>query len=46
LRDVRVQRVASGGQFDLTSWTGTGVNYVLSVNEGKVMTTQPGGSIY
>jgi cyanophycinase len=46
LRGVRVQRVASGGQFDLNSWTGSGVNYVLSVNKGKVMSTQPGGSIY
>jgi cyanophycinase len=46
LRDVRVQRVASGGQFDFNSWTGNGVNYVLSVNEGKVTSTQPGGSIY
>ena len=46
LRDVSVQRVASGGQFDLNSWTGTGVNYVLAVNEGEVVSTQPGGAIY
>lgn len=46
MRDVNVHRVASGGHFDLNSWTGTGVSYVLSVYQGKVVSTQPGGSIY
>lgn len=46
MRDVNVQRVASGGHFDLNSWTGTGVSYVLSVYQGKVVSAQPGGSIY
>lgn len=44
---IKVQRVGAGGEFDLRSWTGSGaVGYELSVSEGKVTSTQAGGSQY
>jgi cyanophycinase len=46
-RNVSVHRVAAGGHFDLNSWSGEGgVNYSLSVEQGKVKSTQACGSIY
>ena len=46
-RNVSVYRVAAGGHFDLTSWTGTGgTSYSLSVVQGKVESTQAGGGVY
>jgi cyanophycinase len=46
-RNVAVYRVAAGGHFDLNSWTGDGgVAYSLSVEKGKITSTQAGGGIY
>lgn len=46
-RDVRIYRVPSGGRFDLKSWTGSGgVEYSLSVVNGKIESTQPGNHVY
>ncbi len=46
-RDIAVYRVSSGGRFDLNSWTGDGgTAYVLSVERGKIESTQAGGAIY
>src|SRR5215831_1305029 len=42
-RDVTVYRVPRGGHFDLKSWTGSGgVEYSLSVVNGRIESTQPG----
>lgn len=47
LRDVHVYRVPAGGHFDLTSWTGNGgTAYSLSVERGKIESTQAGKGIY
>jgi cyanophycinase len=44
---IRVYRVRAGGHFDLTSWTGErGTAYSLSVERGKIESTQPGNQIY
>lgn len=46
-REISVYRVAAGGRFDFNGWTGDrGVGYSLSVVNGKVESTQAGGSIY
>ena len=46
-RGVSVYRVPAGGDFDLTSWTGEGgTSYSLSVERGKIVSTQAGNSIY
>jgi len=46
-RDVTVYRVPRGGHFDLKSWTGSGgVEYSLSVVNGRVESTQSGKQIY
>jgi cyanophycinase len=46
-RNVSVYRVAAGGHFDLNSWSGErGVAYSLSVEQGKIKSTQAGGGIY
>jgi cyanophycinase len=46
-RNVSVYRVAAGGHFDLTSWKGDGgAAYSLSVEKGKIESTQPDHSIY
>lgn len=41
-----VQKVAPGGSFNLGSWSGDATSYKLSIQEGKVSSTQPGGSVY
>jgi cyanophycinase len=47
LRDVSVYRVAAGGHFNLASWKGDGgVAYSLSVEKGKIESTQAGQAIY
>ncbi|MGA8430655.1 MAG: cyanophycinase [Candidatus Sulfotelmatobacter sp.] len=47
LHNVGVYKVAAGGHFDLNSWTGDGgVAYSLSVQQGKIKSTQTGGGIY
>jgi cyanophycinase len=46
-RNLGVYRVAAGGHFDLSSWSGQGgTAYSLSVEQGKIKSTQPGGGIY
>jgi cyanophycinase len=46
-RDVRVYKVPAGGHFDLASWAGDGgTAYSLSVEHGKIDSTQAGKSIY
>lgn len=45
--NVSVYRVPAGGHFDLTSWTGVGgTAYSLSVEGGKIASTQAGKGIY
>ena len=47
LKDISVYRVPNGGNFDLTSWRGEdGVPYSLSVDAGRIQSSQPSGSIY
>ncbi len=41
-----VQRVLPGHAFDLKSWHGDGVTYMLSADSGFVHSAQPGGSVY
>ncbi len=46
-RKVSVYRVPVGGHFDLTLWTGQGgTAYSLSVEQGKIVSTQAGKGIY
>jgi cyanophycinase len=46
-RGISVFRVKAGGHFDLTSWTGDGgTAYSLSVEHGKIESTQAGKGIY
>jgi cyanophycinase-like exopeptidase len=46
-RGISVYRVKAGGHFDLTSWTGEGwTSYSLSVERGKIVSTQAGHGIY
>jgi cyanophycinase len=46
-RGVSVYRVSAGGHFDLTSWAGEGATaYSLSVERGKIESTQTGNGIY
>jgi cyanophycinase len=45
--DVAVYKVPSGGHFDLNSWTGGGgTAYFLSVENGKINSTQGNQSTY
>jgi cyanophycinase len=46
-RNVSVNRVPTGGRFDLPSWTGDGgTAYSLTAESGKIESTQKGGGIY
>lgn len=46
-RNVSVYRVPAKGHFDLDSWTGDGgTAYTLSVEAGKIKSTQAGNAIY
>ena len=46
-RRISVYRVKTGGHFDLTSWTGDGgMAYSLSVERGKIESTEAGKEIY
>jgi cyanophycinase len=46
-RAVSIYRVPSGGHFDLVSWKGEGgTAYSLSVDTGRIQSTQLSGSIY
>ena len=46
-RKISVYRVPAGGHFDLPSWKGDGgVAYSLSVEKGKIQSTQAAQSVY
>jgi cyanophycinase len=46
-RSISVYQVKAGGHFDLPSWSGDGgIAYTLSVEHGKIESTQPGKKIY
>lgn len=46
-RKISVYRIPAGGHFDLTSWTGDGgTAYSLSVEKGKIESTQANHAIY
>jgi cyanophycinase len=45
-RGVTVQKVSPGRTFDLNTWQGGAVSYKLSVENGIVHSTQPGGAVY
>ena len=46
-RKITVYRVPPGGHFDLGSWTGDGgTAYSLSVDEGKIVSTQENKMVY
>ncbi len=46
-RNISVYRVPAGGHFDLASWTGDGgTAYFLSVEKGKIQSTQAGDIVY
>ncbi len=45
--NISVYRVKHGGSFDLKKWSGSGgTAYQLSVRNGMIASTQPGGAIY
>lgn len=46
MHGISVQKVTSGGRFDLRSWQGTATRYSLDVSTGVVHSTQPSHSIY
>jgi cyanophycinase len=44
---VEVFKMVSGGAFDLPHWVGSGgTSYALSVADGHITSTAPGGSVY
>ncbi|MFZ0212540.1 MAG: Type 1 glutamine amidotransferase-like domain-containing protein [Candidatus Acidiferrales bacterium] len=43
---ISVRKLVAGEKFDLTSWSGSGVAYSLSVASGALRSSQPSGSIY
>lgn len=43
---ISVMKETSGKKFRLAAWTGDGIRYELSVENGSVRSTQPGGAIY
>ena len=46
-RNITVYRTPAGAHFDISKWSGEGgVSYSLSVEQGVIHSTQPGGSIY
>jgi cyanophycinase len=46
-RKISVYKVPTGGRFDLASWTGDGgTNYSLSVEKGRIESTQANHAIY
>jgi CubicO group peptidase (beta-lactamase class C family) len=46
LRNISVYRGPVGGRFSLTTWTGkSGADYVLSMKQGAIHSTQSGGSL-
>lgn len=46
-QNISVYRIATGGTFNVLSWSGTGgTTYSVSANAGVLSSTQPGGGIY
>jgi cyanophycinase len=46
-RNITVYRTPAGTHFDISKWSGEGgVSYSLSVEQGVIHSTQPGGNIY
>jgi cyanophycinase len=46
-RRISIYKAPSGAQFDLLSWDGSGgTSYLLSVEEGRIHSTQSGEAIY
>jgi cyanophycinase len=43
---ISVRKLASGGRFNVKTWSGDGVTYMLTVDSGAVRSTHPGGAIY
>jgi cyanophycinase len=46
IHDVSVQKVTTGGTFDLRSWKGTATRYTFDVVAGAIHSTQPNHSVY
>jgi cyanophycinase len=46
MRNVDVQKVSPSHAFNVKTWQGDAVHYTLSVDAGKISSTQPGGAIY
>lgn len=46
LGPIAVRRLSPGQSFSLKSWSGAGDRYTLRVRAGRVISNQPGGSIY
>jgi hypothetical protein len=45
--NIPVYKVTGSATFNINTWTGSGgVAYTLSVNNGVLTSTQPGGNIY
>jgi cyanophycinase len=44
--DFAVQKAAPGHAFDVKTWTGDATQYKLSVNTGKIRSTQAGRGVY
>jgi cyanophycinase len=46
-RNISVYHAPSGAEFNLKHWSGKGgIAYSLSVTEGRIQSTQPGGATY
>jgi cyanophycinase len=43
---IGVSKLTAGASFDLKRWPDAGAHYILSVENGVVHSTQPGGAIY
>jgi cyanophycinase len=46
IENITVSKLAAGAGFDLKRWPDAAVHYTLSVQNGVVHSTQPGGAVY
>lgn len=46
MADITVQKVAPGHSFNVKEWRGDATTYTLTVENGVIQSTQPGGAIY
>lgn len=44
--DITVQKVAPGHSFNVKEWQGDATTYTLTVENGVIHSTQPGGTVY